>query len=72
MSTVSPVFHTEAKVSIGLKNILRVETPAFDYSLKTIIFCVLGESFRGGGGGGGDQNRRTDFENSVIRPVFHR
>ena len=29
MSTVSPVFHTEAKVSIGLKNILRVETPAF-------------------------------------------
>ena len=28
---------------------------------------------RGGGvGGWGDQNRRTDFENSVIRPVFHR
>ena len=22
-------------------------------------------------GGGGDQNGSTDFENSVIRPVFH-
>ena len=32
------------------------------------------ESFRGGGVGedGGDQNRRTVFEISVIRPVFHR
>ena len=31
---------------------------------------------RGGGGGGGwrgwgDQNFRTDFDNPVIRPVFH-
>ena len=33
-------------------------------------FCVLGESFRGGVGG--TQNFRTDFENSVSRPVFHR
>ena len=44
----------------------------FTYAL---IFCVLGDSFRGGGGGGGgggDQNRRSWFENSVIRSVFHR
>ena len=27
MSPVSPVFHTEATVSIGLKNVLRVGTP---------------------------------------------
>ena len=26
MSPVSPVFHTEATMSIGLKNVLRVET----------------------------------------------
>ena len=26
----------------------------------------------GGGIGGGDQNRRTDFEISVIRPMFHK
>ena len=33
MSPVSPVFHTEAAVSIGLKNVLRVET-----SILTLIF----------------------------------
>ena len=35
-----------------------------------LIFCILEERFRGGGGG--DQNCRTDFDISVIRPVFHR
>ena len=31
------------------------------------------QNFRGNfrGGGRGDQNGRTDFENSVTRPVFH-
>ena len=30
----------------------------------TLLFCILGVSFRVGGGG--------VFENSIIRPVFHR
>ena len=32
----------------------------------TLLFSILGDSFRGGGGGGGgggDQNHRIDFEN---------
>ena len=41
-----------------------------------LLFCILGESFRGGrvrgGGVGGDQKFRTVFENSALRPVFHR
>ena len=43
----------------------------FTYAL---LFYVLGEIFRGGGcgrWGEGIQNRITDFENSVIRSVFH-
>ena len=31
------------------------------------IFCVLGDSFRGG-----SQKRISKFDNPVIRPVFHR
>ena len=36
-----------------------------------LFFCILGVSFRGWGMGV-DQNRKADFENPVIRPVFHR
>ena len=35
----------------------------------TLLYCVLGVSFRGGGGGA-TQNLITVFENYVIRPVF--
>ena len=34
MSPVSPVFHTEATASIGLKNILRVEWEHPFYNIK--------------------------------------
>ena len=44
-----------------------------------VLWCELGRGVVHGlhcgvkyGVGGGDRNRRTDFENSVIRPVFHK
>ena len=36
MSPVSPVFHTEATVNIGLKNVLRVGTFILEYYMSML------------------------------------
>ena len=47
-------------------------TERFKGELLTRSFLVFKGKVLGGVGVGGSQNCRTDFENSVIRPVFYR
>ena len=63
---MKPKFYAEMLVKLKKNQ----PTERFNGDLNTRSFLRFRGEFLGWGGGWGDQNRTTDFENSVIRPVF--